>query len=63
MTRSRSKSLPSFESLDDLVEFFDAHDMGDYWEQLPEAHFDINIRTKKHVDCSGTSDGAHAAGD
>ena len=49
MARNTSKSLPKFESLDELVEFFDTHDMGEYWDQMPEAHFDINIKTKKHL--------------
>jgi hypothetical protein len=49
MARNKSKSLPKFESLDELVEFFDAQDMGQYWEEMPEAQFDINIKTKKHL--------------
>ncbi|HJQ71402.1 MAG TPA: CopG family antitoxin [Blastocatellia bacterium] len=49
MAKNKSKSLPEFESLDELVEFFDAHDMGQYWDQMPEAQFDINIKSKKHL--------------
>lgn len=49
MARSKSKTLPEFESLDELVKFFDTHDMGDYWEQMPEASFDINIKRRKHL--------------
>jgi len=49
MARNRSKSPPKFESLDELVEFFDSQDMGEYWEQMPEAHFDIKIRRRKHL--------------
>ena len=49
MARNKTKTLPKFESLDELVEFFDDNDMGDYWEQLPKAHFDINIKTRKHL--------------
>ena len=49
MARNKSKSLPKFESLNELVEFFDAHDMGQYWDEMPEAQFDINIKTKKHL--------------
>jgi hypothetical protein len=49
MARNKSKSLPKFESLDKLVEFFDTHDMGEYWEQMPEAHFDVDLRTRKHL--------------
>jgi CopG antitoxin of type II toxin-antitoxin system len=49
MAKSKSPALPKFESLDELVEFFDTHDMGDYWEQMPEASFDINIKRRKHL--------------
>ena len=49
MAKSESPALPKFESLDELVEFFDTHDMGDYWEQMPEASFDINIKRRKHL--------------
>lgn len=49
MSRNKAKPLPKFESLDELVGFFDTHDMGEYWDQMPEARFDINIKTKKHL--------------
>jgi len=49
MARSKSKSLPTFGSIADLVRFFDTHDMGEYWDQMPEAHFDVNIKRKKHL--------------
>ena len=49
MARKKAKSLPEFESLDELVGFFDSHDMGEYWEELPEADFDIDIKTRKHL--------------
>ena len=49
MAKSKSKSLPSFDSLDDLVEFFDTRDMGEYWDQLPEARFDVNIKRREHL--------------
>ena len=49
MRKNKSKSLPKFESLAKLVRFFDSHDMGDYWDRLPEVQFDIDIKTKKHL--------------
>ncbi len=49
MTKSKSKNLPTVGSLNELVEFFDTHDMGEYWDQMPEAHFDVNIKRRKHV--------------
>lgn len=49
MAKSKSKALPRFGSLDKLVKFFDTHDMGDYWDRLPKADFDVNVRTRKHL--------------
>jgi hypothetical protein len=41
MARNESKNLPPFGSLDELVEHFDAHDWGDYLEQMPQADFEV----------------------
>ena len=49
MAKSKSKGLPPSRSLDELVEFFDTHDMGEYWEHMPEAHFDIDIKRRAHL--------------
>jgi hypothetical protein len=49
MAKSKSKSLPSFRSLDELVEFFDSHDLGEYWDQMPEVNFEVNIKKKTHL--------------
>ncbi len=48
MARSKTESLPTG-SVDELVEFFDTHDMGAYWDQMPEVHFDIDIRRRSHL--------------
>ena len=49
MVASKSKNLPPKKPIDELVEFFEIHDMGDYWDQMPEAHFDVNIKRRKHL--------------
>ena len=49
MAESKSKNMPHFTSLDDFIEFFDTHDMGDYWDQMPEAHFQVNIQRRTHL--------------
>ena len=52
MAKSKSATLPKFKSLDELVGFFDTHDMGEYWEQMPEASFesfDISIKRRNHL--------------
>jgi hypothetical protein len=36
MVKNKAKRLPRLKSVDELVEFFDKHDMGDYWDRLPK---------------------------
>ncbi|MDZ7290391.1 MAG: BrnA antitoxin family protein [candidate division KSB1 bacterium] len=48
MAKTKSKHLPRFRSLDELVEFFDAHDMGEYWDEMPEANFEVDIKKRTH---------------
>ena len=43
MTVYDGVQMPRFQSLDELVKFFDTHDLGDYWEQMPEAHFEVDV--------------------
>lgn len=33
--------LPRFDAIDQLVEFFDTHDMGDYAARMPEIKFEV----------------------
>lgn len=49
MVKSKAKTLPEFNSTDELVDFFETNDMGDYWEQMPEADVEINIKRRKHL--------------
>ncbi|MBI1764528.1 MAG: hypothetical protein HYR56_24145 [Acidobacteria bacterium] len=49
MERSKGKKLPAMNSTADLVSFFEANDMGEYWEQMPEADFEINIKRRRHL--------------
>ena len=49
MSESRSKRLPGFRSVDEVVEFFENNDLGDYWEQMPEAHVDVDIKVRRHL--------------
>jgi hypothetical protein len=41
--------FPSFASLDELVEFFETHDMGEYEDALPEAHLEVDIKRRTHL--------------
>jgi CopG antitoxin of type II toxin-antitoxin system len=49
MAANKKDVLPPTDSLAELVEFFETHDMGEYWDQMPEADFDIDIRRRKHL--------------
>ena len=49
MAKNKPKRLPRLKSVDELVEFFDKHDMGDHWDRLPKAEFEVNIKTRKHL--------------
>ena len=46
MAKDQRKSLPQLGSLDDLVKFFDEHDLGEYVDQIPEATFDVDLKRK-----------------
>ncbi|HEX9988292.1 MAG TPA: CopG family antitoxin [Chloroflexia bacterium] len=49
MEENEQKQLPTFESLDELVEFFETNSLGDYWESMPEVHFDVDIKRHRHL--------------
>ena len=49
MKKNKSKSLPRSNTVKELVDFFETHDMGDYWERMPQAHFDVSIKRRKHL--------------
>ena len=44
-----NKKVPEFNSLDELVEFFDTNDMGEYLDNQPEVEFDVDISKKVHL--------------
>ena len=46
MAGNKSKNLPSFRSVDELVVFFESHDMGEYWEQLPAVEVEVSLAKK-----------------
>ena len=49
MEENKSKQLPRFDSLDQLVEFFDNNDLGDYLDSLPEVEFQVNIKHRQRL--------------
>lgn len=49
MEESKYKKLPKFNSIEELVDFFDARDMGEYEEEMPEVHFDVDIKRNHYL--------------
>lgn len=49
MPKSKSKTLPEFKSLNELVEFFDTNDLGEYWDEMPEANFEVDLKKRTHL--------------
>jgi len=49
MAKNKPKKLPKFESLDKLVEFLERNDTSEYWDQMPEVHFDVDIKKRTHL--------------
>jgi hypothetical protein len=43
MTKNK---MPEFGSIQDLVDYFDTHDMGEFFDEMPEAHFDVDIHRR-----------------
>ncbi|MFQ5822646.1 MAG: hypothetical protein ACE5JB_01170 [bacterium] len=41
--------MPRFRSLNELVEFLDTQDLGDYYDEMPEAHFEVDIKRRAHL--------------
>jgi hypothetical protein len=49
MTENSSKNLPKFDSTEELVDFFDTHDLGEYEENLPEVDFDVDLKRNHYL--------------
>jgi hypothetical protein len=46
--QTKKPKKPKFDSIDALTRFFDENDMGDYLENMPEAHFDVNLQRRSY---------------
>ena len=49
MAINKPKKLPKFETVHNLVEFFETDDTSEYWEEMPEVLFDIDIKRRRHI--------------
>ncbi len=41
--------LPHFRSVDETIDFFDDHDLGEYWDKMPTAHFEVDIKRRVNL--------------
>jgi hypothetical protein len=48
MAENKPATLPQFESLQALTDYFDTHDMGEHLDHLREAHFDVDIKRRQY---------------
>jgi hypothetical protein len=49
MRGSSSRSLPRSRSLDELVDHFDTHDMGEDLDQMPRAEVEVDIKRRRRL--------------
>ena len=55
MKGNRGKNLPAFKSVDELVGFFETHDMGEYWERLPQAQLEVSPKNRASAKSEGSA--------
>ena len=49
MTRSKKNRDPipqHFKTLDEAAEFWDTHDLADYWDQTSEVNFEVDLQRR-----------------
>jgi hypothetical protein len=49
MVENETKRFPQFESIDEMVAFFDDQDLGDYLDQMPEVEFEVDIKRRVYT--------------
>jgi hypothetical protein len=49
MTGNDRKKQPRFDTIGELVEHFDNHDLGEELEEMEEVGFEVDLRHKQHV--------------
>jgi hypothetical protein len=49
MAENEATPLPHFRSLPELVVYVDAHDMGEHWDGMPEAQFEVDIKRRHRL--------------
>ncbi len=45
--------ISEFESVEELVEYFDNNDMAECWDEMAPVHFDVNIQRRSSAGFCG----------
>jgi len=49
-SKHRPEDIPEkFASLEEAAEFWDSHDLTDYWDLTEEVTFDVNVRRRRYL--------------
>lgn len=49
MKENSGRSLPHFDSIDELTDFVDTHDMGEFLEEMSEVDFEVDIKRRNYL--------------
>ena len=50
MARNKKKPIPKhFRTVEEAGDFWDTHDLGDYWEQTKELAMSFHLKRKRHL--------------
>lgn len=49
MDESKPRRRLHFKSVEESVEFFETHDMSNYFDEMPEVEFDIELEPSRHL--------------
>ncbi len=53
MAENKATGLPQFKSTEELVDFFDTHDMGEFWDEMPEVSLGASHICKNIIEIQG----------
>ena len=49
MERNKRKKIPEFKSVEEFQDFWDKHDLTEFWDKLKEVSIKVDLRTSKNL--------------
>ncbi len=49
LKRNKRKKIPEFKSLEEFQDFWDKHDLTEFWDKLREVSIKVDLRTSKNL--------------